>query len=257
MSWTDDSDNLMMDLAFHYQDLHHPDYPVAFLGELAHELSTKFQALGIMILLGRAETDGFLHNLMRSVQTRVAYLQRMQQEGMDQDFFRAAGHYEPVLAGIAAADYGSVHLLATLSSPAVSPNEYPDDWCYAQILFRLAAVSPPASADYKPLVDEYRQALDGADCPRLDVACALITQDQDDFDQAFSEFLDEVEDGIDAAIERGQHETPIVFAERAVCIEGLAMLRLAIKHGLTTARNYEYCPSLARLPLRNPLPQLP
>ncbi len=257
MSWSTDADDLSMDVSFWYQGLHKPSYPQHQLGDLANELSGKFRAFGIMLLLGEAKSDLFLHNLMRSARMRLTYLERMQQAGISNDFFQASGHYQPVLAGIAAEDYVTVAALYSLSANDLQLGEYEDDRCYAQILFRLAALAPCPVADYQVFVDEYLDVIDGMECPRLDVVRSIIAGDQDEFDTAFSDFLDEFEDNVDKAVERAQHETPLVLAERAVCIEGLAMLRLADKHGLATEREYPYCPSLARLPMVTPLVELP
>ena len=49
-------------------------------------------------------------------------------------------------------------------------------------------------------------------------------------------------------------EDPEIVAQRQVFVEGLAILRLAERRGLTTQAEYQYCPSLARVPMRTPFP---
>ncbi len=256
MAWGKFADELSVDLAFWYQGLDNPNYPAHQLGDLCDELSTKFRALGIMVLLAEANSDLFLHSLMRSAQVRIAYYEAMHRHGMTDDFFMSAGHYQPVLDALASGDVGLVHHIAALSPQDIRPGEYPDDHYHAQILFRLASNTVPTTSDFTPLLDAYANEV-ASFCPRLSLLRSLIARDQSEFDTAFSEFIDEVDTAIAKDIERSQHETPVVLAQRAVSVEGLAMLRLATKQGLTTERETLYCPSLARTPLTRPLPQMP
>ena len=252
MPWIAAADNLITTLSFWYQGLHDTDHPLSLLGDLADELFNDFRTLGILLLLGNNDSDLFLHNLMRSAQMRLSYLERMQVEGIEDDFYQASGHYEPILAAIAAEDYDTVQGLYRLSAKELRPGEYEDDRCHAQILFRLAASCPPPAADYQPFIDEYLEILDGEVCVRLDLVRAFIAREQQSFDVALASLLNEFGDN-----EVSEDDLPGVRANHAICIEALAMLRLASKHGLTTAAEYPYCPTLARATLRNPLPELP
>ena len=71
---------------------------------------------------------------------------------------------------------------------------------------------------------------------------------------AFADLLHARDLEIEAAKEAGQLEEPHVVALRRVFVEGLAILRLAERRGLRTEREYRYCPSLARTPMRTPFP---
>ena len=110
---------------------------------------------------------------------------------------------------------------------------------------------------YQPFIDQFDNALKRQPSERLEVAKALVQRSQPDFDNAFEALLDARRKFILAAIQRAQIEDPVVLAERQVYIEGLALLRLAQRQGLQTMPHYLYCPSLARRPMRAPLPAEP
>ena len=83
--------------------------------------------------------------------------------------------------------------------------------------------------------------------------CKLSRRDEKILD-TFETFLAAFETGIQEKIAAGQLEDVHVLAQRHVSVEGLALLRLAGRRGIPTAREYLFCPSLARLPASEPCP---
>jgi len=245
---------LAYEIAFWMSGLTDPEYPVEELGTLSLELSSKFRALAIMSLLVKADSDLFYHNLIRSGIARETYLQRLKSEGIDQDHHLASGRYEPLIDAIAADDMALALRIVDLSPTEWRKgHEYEDDYCYAQILHRLAQEMPPEH-EILLLLEQFESYLEGEPSARLDVCKALVERDQDAFDETFDALLDEQEAKIAADKAQGQMEDPVVIAQRQVFIEGLAILRLAEGRGLTTQLDYRYCPSLARVPMRAPFP---
>jgi hypothetical protein len=45
-----------------------------------------------------------------------------------------------------------------------------------------------------------------------------------------------------------------MMAERQVYVEGLALLQIATRLKFATQNEYQYCPSLARVPMQKPFP---
>jgi hypothetical protein len=133
------------------------------------------------------------------------------------------------------------------------PDEYEDDYCYAQIVQRLCRETVPEE-ELPPLLERFRRYLDGDDNPRLPVCEALVARDERQFAEAFDDFLTGFEARIQKDIARGQLEDVHVLAQRHVSVEGLAILRLATRRGIPTEREYLYCPSLARRPASYPCP---
>ena len=244
-----------MDLAFWSQGITNPRYPLSQLGALSLEVSEKFRALAIMQLLTEASTDLFLHNLMRSGRARETYLVRLAQAGVTADHHQASGRYGPLLDSIAANDLERARRIAILAGQQFrAGHEYEDDYCYAQLLARLIADGEVPRAEVDAFFQQFEIWLAGDANPRFDVCRALVDADQAAFDDAFEGLLLDHELAVEAARERGQHEDDPVRAERQVFVEGLAILRIASLHGLTTATEYRYCPSLARLPMTHPFP---
>ena len=245
---------ISFEIACWRQELIDPKYPVDELGTLSLELASKLRALGIMALLAKADSDLFYHNLIRGGIAREIYLQRLKNEGIDKDHHRASGRYASLLNAVAAGDMALARRIVDLS-PAEwqKGHEYKDDYCYAQILHRLVQEAPPEQ-EIIPLLNQFETYLEGEPSARLNVCKALMERDQNTFDEAFDALLKEQEAKIAADKARCQMEDPIVMAQRLVFVEGLAILRLAEGRELATQFEYQYCPSLARIPMNIPFP---
>ena len=242
-----------VDIAFWRQGFIDPACPVEQLGKLSVELSEKFRAIAIMALLVGADSDLFHHHLIRSGLIRKSYLERLQKKGITGDHHQCSGRYEPFLDAVAADDFDLAKAIANLSPVEMQKgHEYEDDFCYARILHGIA--SEAGNGEIRPLLEQFEAYLKGEASARFDAAKALANRDQQAFEEAFEALLAEQEERIRANIKRGQLEEPGVIANRLVFVEGLALLRLAEKQGLTTELEYRYCPSLARVPMTRPFP---
>jgi hypothetical protein len=243
------------DVAFWSLGLQNPRYPISQLGSLSLELSDKFRALAIMQLLIEGSSDLFLHNLIRSGRARELYLQRLADEQVSDQHHQVSGRYQPLLSSIAAGDIARARRIDALSTPHFREgHEYEDDFCYAKLLACLLGDAPAEDARSTALMEQFEVWLEGASSVRLQLCRALLQRDQHAFDEWFEGLLQDHELGIEADRARSQHEDDHVRAERLVMIEGLAILRLAQRQGLTTADDYRYCPSLARAPMKVPFP---
>jgi hypothetical protein len=247
-------ESLSYDIAFWMEGLQNPTYPLDEFGKLSLEVSDKFRSLAIIVLLIDGNTDLFYHNLIRSGMARETYLNRLRNEGVMQDHHFASGRYEPLLDAVAAGDIVLAQRIVTLSPTEWQrEQEYEEDYCYAQILHRLVQDQPP-ERELHQLLTQFETCLEGEVSARLAVCRALTEGDHEAFDEAFSSLLDEREEQIEANKARGQLEEPQVIAQRQVFVEGLALLRLAERRGLTTQSDYQHCPSLARVPMNTPFP---
>jgi hypothetical protein len=248
-------ETLAADVVFLLDGLHDPQYPIEQLGRLSNELSEKFRVLAIILLLSEAKTDTFYHNLIRSVQCRQRYLKRSQDENYLADFYRASSRNEAFFDALAASQFDVARNIAQLSPKHwFSENEYEEDYCYSQVLYRLLVDDSQAdSSDVNPLVARFESAGGGA---RLEICKSFMAHDQESFHISFRALLDERDLEIKKAKERGQMEDVKVMANREIFIEGLGILRLAEKLEFPTEREYRYCPLLARLPMRTPFTEI-
>jgi hypothetical protein len=248
------SETLAYEVAFWAQGLTNPKYPLAEMGALSLDLSRKLRALAIMALVVGGSTDSFCHNLIRSGLGRLAYLKRLQASGQRSDHHWCSARYEPFLDALAAGDFALAREIIALSpSEFRDGHEYEDDYSYAQILSCWVA-QPSRDSEVPGLLDRFAQYVEDQPNARLAVCRALAARDQTAFDEAFADVLLARDLEIEAAKTRGQLEEPHVVALRRVFVEGLAILRMAELRGLSTEREYRYCPSLAREPMRMPFP---
>jgi hypothetical protein len=253
--WSDEISGVVIDAAFWWLGVEDPGTPVEKVGDLSLEVSYKLRTLAILALLGKASADGFVHSCTRAARARRLYLRRLADAGIDRAHHRVSGCYEPLLDAIAAGDMRLVGEIDELSPADFRPpDEYEDDYCYAQLLCRLCR-DPVPEAQLTPLLDRFARYLDGDENPRLQVCGALAERDAAAFAEAFEAFLAAFEEGIQKKIARGQLEDVHVLAQRHVSVEGLAILRLADRRGIPTDREYLYCPSLARRPASYPCPE--
>jgi hypothetical protein len=238
--------------AFWMAGVYSPEVPANQLGEMAAEVSVKLRAIAAFHLLRPGKTNSFYHNLIRSGMVRRQYLRRVLDAGLLEDHFRGSGHYLPFCDAIVAGDFPLVENIVDLS-PAefLAGHEYEDDYCYAQVLHGLATGRNQRGPE---LLARFERYLEGETSARYSVAKALLERDQSAFDAAFPELLATREREIAADIKRGQIESAHIVAFRRLFIEGLAVLRLAERAGLTTEDEYLFCPSLARVPMTEPFP---
>jgi hypothetical protein len=252
--WSNEISGVVIDAAFWWIAVEDTGTPVESVGDLSLEVSYKLRTLAILALLGHASTDGFVHSCTRAARARRLYLLRVAEAGIDRVHHRVAGRYEPLLDAIAAGDMQLAGDIERLSPAEFRPpDEYEDDYCYAQIMQRLCRAEVPED-ELPPLLERFERYLDGDVNPRLQVCQALVAGDTQAFADAFDVFLGDVAQRIQKNIARGQLEDVHVLAQRHVSVEGLAMLRLADRRGIATEREYEFCPSLARRQASYPCP---
>ncbi|HVS75712.1 MAG TPA: Imm49 family immunity protein [Steroidobacteraceae bacterium] len=242
------------DIAFWMTAFQNPDFPLGQLGEVCIEVTGKLRAAAIIALLTKADSDAFLHNLMRSARCRLQYLQRLSDAQRAGEHHQASGRVDPFLDALAAQDFATARQIAALSPREWQRgHEYEDDYCYAQILHGL--IAPPGSGPgLGPFFARFESVLDGVPDARLDVTRALAARDQSAFEAAFEALIARRTAQIEADLARKRIEDPPVVAERQVYVEGIAMLRIAERLGLSTQLEYLYCPSIARVPMQSAFP---
>ncbi len=254
MSWADAIEDLTVDLAFWYGGTDDPDLPLPELARSVLELGTKFRALAVMQLLHEGNHNIFLHNLARSGRLRLLYLQRKAAESPGIHIhLSGASWFDPLVNSIAALDLSTAREIGLLQSPDIHPGEYEDDHHYGHLLGKLVQDSVP-ELELTAHLAAFEAFLDGDSSPRYDAMRAIVERDQSDFDDAIAAFIDAFRTGIEEAKARGEFENQITLAQREVCVEALALLRLATLRGLSTADEYDFCPALAREPMSKPFP---
>jgi hypothetical protein len=219
------------------------------LGKVYNDIASHYRAMGIYDLLINADTDGFFYGLVQSGLTRKCFLQRCQDNKELEIPERMASFADPFFDAIAA---NQVRLAAQIAE--ASPGqwfkglEYEDDFAYAAFLYSLI-LNREAKALEAYLL-ELQGAIEENVSERLDVCRALLERSQDSFDDAFSRFLDlyfqQQEELANPKLGLPQAQEFTFEANRRICVEGLAILRIAELRGLRTEGEYILCPDIAR-----------
>lgn len=232
---------LSYEIAFFQQGLDNPNMPQHEKGDLVNQLIQQTQALAIMVLLVRGDSNGFYHNLIRAALIRKRFLSELLDAQKTQVYHQCSGRIQGFLSAVAAQDFNLAKEIAQLSPDEFQKTmEYQEDFCYSQLLHHLVLqhLSVP---QIETLCDQY-QELTG-ESTRTDLIRAIIQKSQSDFEEAFEELIVEQEELILKNEKRGQLDTPEVLAHRKVFIEGLALINLAKIHEIDITTHYQFCPA--------------
>jgi Immunity protein 49 len=211
----------------------------------ALRFSTAMRRRGIvdLLTLGSAATfDVYLHKSGRAF---LHFLQGAPDE------IKVTSRADPFFDAVACLDVDCARGIAGASRRAWNEQlEYEDDFLYATFLmsaFFLGAQAP----DLQAMLARYEAVLEGRDDARLELCNALLAADAGRFDAALGQLLDERDERYQRLVERGSVLEEESATEGKICVEGLALVRLAEQRALATRKDYLFVPSLARAaPLR-------
>lgn len=243
---------LSYEIAFFTQGLDNPEMPQHEKGDLINKLVEQTQALAIMVLLVRGNSDSFYHNLIRAALIRKRFLSELLEAGKTQVYHQCSGRIQGFLSAAAAQDFDLAREIVQLS-PGRFQNEmeYEEDYCYAQLLYHLAA-QHLNDQQIQTLIARYEELAN--ETVRTDVIRAIILKNSKDFEEAFEELIVEQEELLEKNQKRGQLDTPEVLAQRKVYIEGIALINLAKIHGINITTHYQYCPANSLVAMTAPFP---
>ena len=212
-------------------------YPIARLGDELENFSNYFQALAIAHLLKGADPEQFKLYLTRSGYARRYFLRRSAREGNTEDARLGLGRTEAFLDALAAGQMALAREIASLSGEVWRPDwEYEDDFCYFRFLHRIAGgLDPEEGPRLREIVAQFARALEGGTSQRLDVCRAILDRDDGAFRTALVALMEQRREETLEQRERMQEPDPascVCWARSFVCIEGLALMRLAEVAGL-------------------------
>jgi hypothetical protein len=226
------------------------DQPPEALGTLALDTSRGLRALAIMALLGPGNEQQFLANLSRSARAWALFLRRAK-GATPRPHHYVSGRIEPILDGIAAGDDAAITSIRALApADKQGRSEYEDDFCYARLLLGLM-VGPDEIDTLAPLIDRFRAFDDGA---RVAACDALLRRDAGAFSPALTEIIEAFQRRCAEEAEVAD-ATPEVIARSSICIEALALLRLAERRLFSVPDEHPLCPAQARLSLQGAFPE--
>jgi hypothetical protein len=245
-------DELTVTIAFDLDELPYNN-ALNEIGSMCELISHGYRSLAICKLLLDGDTDAWYHDLIRSARTRLYYLTRCHNENYLTNPRIMASRNEPFFDALAA---GQVELAAEIAVLSAQDwwqeDEYEDDFCYAHFLHRYITFVSGMEYELSAILQQFETSLQGDASARLEVCKGLFTRDQQAFEDAFDQLINERTSQIELEELTALGEEMTFQTERRVFIEGLAILRIAANVGLTTIREYLYCPFLARLPMKRP-----
>jgi hypothetical protein len=218
------------------------------MGKVCEDFCTHYRALGICLLSGDADLDGFFAHLMQSALTRRHYLAGIQTVGGGEPCYRRDSFIDPVFDAIAARQWRlAAEILRFGSRDWLEGEEYEDDFCYADFFRRLLT---EAGAGIGKLFVHWEEVLEGGVDHRLAVAKALDARDPVAFSEALAALLDAEEAKARAIADpltgSSRADELTFFPNRWVSVEGLALLAIAENLGLSPIGDFLACPPLAR-----------
>jgi len=223
--------------------------PARDLEDLLHALCGHFRVAGIAALLTEADTAEFRRCLAESGRTRLRLLALEPEQPPER--FRCASQlaafFDALVAGV---DEVALEIARKSPSRWAADDEWEEDFRYARFLhlFLLAGAKP--TPEVETALAAFQRADDtGAQFPstRRTLCEALFARDQRAFDDVLEALVQE--HGLE--VQERERSGPLLnparhHTEKAVFVEGLALLGYAEACGLTTRREYPGMPGLVR-----------
>lgn len=218
-------------------------------GGTCYEIARYYRAMGIYDYLINFDIEGFFYGLIHSGLTRKHYLSQCQIENAQNEPQRMTSLVGPFFDAIASHQFKLAKDIARLSPDQwIDGAEYEDDFAYAYFFHVLVDDSNSSKLD--DIVKQYEIALQGQASARFDVCRAFLSKDQQEFDESFAALLEFYDAYMSEVAAEGPSASRVLEydfeANRRIFVEGLAILRLAEKVGLSTEEGYDLCPAPLR-----------
>jgi Immunity protein 49 len=212
--------------------------------DVAFAACRQFRIRGICSLFIEGRGTGLLQDLHRSGRAFLHVL-RAADDGV-----KLTSKAAPFFDAIASTDWECARQIAEHARDTWNPDEeYEDDFVYVRFLmlhFFLDA-APAAGA---ALLARFATILDGTPAPRLDVCTAFERGDGELFERALAELLEGYAAHYRTLVASDAIPSEEAHTEGKLCVEALALVRLAERKGFPVAEDYLFVPAPAREPLR-------
>lgn len=153
----------------------------------------------------------------------------------------------PLFDAIAAGDDTTSQQLAAAAAPIQwnANEEFEDDFLYFKFLtqFWFLGASP---VDCEATLQRYEVVLEGNDEPRFDICRAFLDDDDERFEAGIQALIEAHAERWRKLCDAEVVAPEIGDCESSLCVEGLALLRLAERKGFDLYPDYLLIPSIAR-----------
>lgn len=199
-----------------------------------------FRIAGIGELLMTGLADEFVLRLHQSGRAYAAWLRHASEQQ------KRTGQSPPFFDAIAAGDFQGAMDITRLSKRSWTRGvEYEEDFLFVEFLMQRFFLDMPHEAGAS-LLKRYKSALKGSEDLRLEVCSALLESDSERFNDALARYLSEWKDQQDQLEEEGGVPPELLATAGKLCVEAVALARLAERMGLETEEDYLFVPSVTR-----------
>ncbi len=202
-------------------------------------LCNNFRIAGIGLLFFTGRPRGFLSHLSHSGRAFAHFLAHAA------DKAPRLSRCGPFFDALAAGDLLAGTDIARRSRRSwVRAEEYEEDFLFVDFLMRLFFLGASAK-DCDDVLTRWEAALQGSEDVRLAICRALFEKKDDAFNEALELYLEQRRD----ELEDKARDSGLADEEKAtwqLCVEGLALVRLAEHRGMETEQDYLHIPSTAR-----------
>lgn len=226
--------------------------PIEERGRLVLEVCTRLRRLGLVALLARGDVRAYAADLHASAQEYLRLLGQVRWDAVGDRYWLCASRAHPFFDALAVEDWEGAGAIAAAAAPVRSPgDEFADDFAFVR---RVMAMAGPSSPDAEARLMAQLEAEAAESDPRVGVCRALHEKDADGFEEALARLAREREAKVAARVHEVGVEGAWHATERFVYVEGLALVRVAARRGLTLEGRYPGLPALALGPMPRPFP---
>jgi aryl carrier-like protein len=209
------------------------------------QISNAFRRIACGELLMDLDLESFASNLYLSGKAYFELLKCCQRNEVD-TYYQWRSHGTPLLDVITIGARKLAIDIAnySLDSCFTEQGEVEEDFYYYKLL-SLLFIEPGNNKKHLHSLSKFEHALDGGFSIRHEVLTAICSNKNDAFADTFNDFLEEWISEIKNKRDNGRMDPYDDPTTANICIEGLALLRLARQHGLETEDEYLYLPKIA------------
>ncbi|MCF6337697.1 MAG: hypothetical protein L3J84_07055 [Gammaproteobacteria bacterium] len=212
-----------------------------------------YRAAAISILMADGDKKQFFQRLVASASARKHYLTLINNGQLKASQHYRASEFNPYFDAVIAGQYPLANEIASLSPADWNEDyEFEDDFCYAQFLFALVSKQGQLEASDKAWLTRFEEALEGDDSQRLVWCQAICEQDSEAAVAAILALHDEWQ----AFYKEKNTRIPIkdwgFLTEKALFMEGVALLTIMDRLKLPCEQDYPDMPSWARIQFYQP-----
>lgn len=214
-------------------------------GDRMLQVAQMFRRLGCGSLLMELDVEDFARSLYCGAKVYLELLQACER-GQLETYYQWRSHASPLLDAIAIGAFDLAREISEASADEcfMAQGEAEEDHYYYRLLSVLLA-NPVVRDRWEPLLAAFEQSLQGDSSSRHDVVVALCNADPAAFAEAFRTFLEEWQEEMSQLREGTQLDVYDKPTTANICIEGLALLRLARAGGIQTEDEYPHIPDVA------------